>query len=208
MQFPTIHDIIKLCVDQDITIKYLIDHNDFEYPTECNGCHRRDFTPHNKKWKCCKKKCRKKRCICQNTIFFKSKLKIGDVLLIGYCWLSKITNESVLMILGHSSATISNFYIYYRKLIGDSLNQINVTIGGEGIIVEVDKAKFGKRKYNRGHPVEGCWILGGVERTQDRKAFLIEVPDRTADTLLSIIQKYVLPGSIIYTDCFRSYSTL
>ncbi|KAF2352575.1 hypothetical protein FHG87_016671, partial [Trinorchestia longiramus] len=34
-------------------------------------------------------------------------------------------------------------------------------IGGEGIIVEADESKFGKRRYNRGHRIEGIWILNG-----------------------------------------------
>ena len=29
------------------------------------------------------------------------------------------------------------------------------SIGGEGIVVEIDETKMGKRKYNRGHMVEG-----------------------------------------------------
>ena len=37
-------------------------------------------------------------------------------------------------------------------------------IGGPGKVVEIDEAKFGKRKYSRGRMVEGTWILGGIER--------------------------------------------
>lgn len=39
-------------------------------------------------------------------------------------------------------------------------------IGGENIVVEIDKSKFTKRKYNRGHKVSGGWVLkiiGGRE---------------------------------------------
>jgi hypothetical protein len=38
-------------------------------------------------------------------------------------------------------------------------------IGGNGMIVEIDESKFGKRKYSRGHRVEGVWILGMIEKT-------------------------------------------
>ncbi|KAF0987228.1 LOW QUALITY PROTEIN: hypothetical protein HZS_4048 [Henneguya salminicola] len=54
-----------------------------------------------------------------------------------------------------------------------------------------------------GHRVDGAWILGEVERTPERKNFLVEVPDKTADTRT---RTHVLPNSIIHTDCFRSYS--
>ena len=33
-------------------------------------------------------------------------------------------------------------------------------IGGDGIFVQIDEAKFGARKYNRGRRVEGHWVLG------------------------------------------------
>lgn len=55
-------------------------------------------------------------------------------------------------------------------------------------------------------------MLGGIERMEGRgadetKMFLIPVPDRTSETLLTIIKEYVLPGTIM-TDCWPSYSTL
>lgn len=42
------------------------------------------------------------------------------------------------------------YYIYYE--------------GGVGKVFEIDKSKFGRRKYYRGHRVEGQWVFGGVER--------------------------------------------
>uniref|UniRef100_A0A915HUD0 Transposase n=1 Tax=Romanomermis culicivorax TaxID=13658 RepID=A0A915HUD0_ROMCU len=35
-------------------------------------------------------------------------------------------------------------------------------LGGPGKIVEIDESKFGKRKYHRGHRVEGSWIIAGA----------------------------------------------
>ena len=34
----------------------------------------------------------------------------------------------------------------------------DTSIVGENIIVEVDESKLGKRKYNRGHKIEGVWV--------------------------------------------------
>ncbi|KCZ77268.1 hypothetical protein H311_01725 [Anncaliia algerae PRA109] len=36
-------------------------------------------------------------------------------------------------------------------------------LGGDDIIVEIDKSKFCKRKYYKGHHVEGVRIFGIVE---------------------------------------------
>jgi hypothetical protein len=53
-------------------------------------------------------------------------------------------------------------------------------IGGPNETVDIDERKFGRRKYHRGHPVWGKWVLGGVERHYG-KLFLAPVRDRSAD---------------------------
>ena len=50
-------------------------------------------------------------------------------------------------------------------------------IGGIGQVVEIDESKFGKRKYNKGHSVEGQWVFGGIERSSE-KIFLVPVEKR------------------------------
>jgi hypothetical protein len=52
----------------------------------------------------------------------------------------------------------------------------NEKIGGPGIVK--------KRKYHRGHKVEGVWVIGGVERTASRSLFVAVVSDRSALTIL------------------------
>ncbi|KCZ77854.1 hypothetical protein H311_01130 [Anncaliia algerae PRA109] len=39
----------------------------------------------------------------------------------------------------------------------------------------------------------------------DKKCFMVEVPDRTTETIRNILSLYVLPGSMVYTDCFKAY---
>lgn len=80
-------------------------------------------------------------------------------------------------------------------------------IGGIGKVVEIDESKFGKRKYNKGHRVQGQWIFGGIERDTG-KSFLIPVEKRNATTLLTIIKEWIKPGTTIISDCWKAYDCL
>ena len=60
--------------------------------------------------------------------------------------------------------------------------------------------KLGRRKHNLGHRVEGVWGLNGVERTRERRVFLVLVSDRSADALLNVFNRHVRPGSIVMAD--------
>ena len=44
-----------------------------------------------------------------------------------------------------------------------------MVIGGEGIMVEIDESKLGRRKYNRGHRVDGILVVGGIEKTPEKR---------------------------------------
>jgi transposase-like protein len=80
-------------------------------------------------------------------------------------------------------------------------------IGGPNKTVEIDERKFGRRKYHREHPVKGQWVSGGVERGSGR-TFLVPVPDRTADTLVTIIHDWIEPGTTVISDCSGAYHNL
>ena len=73
--------------------------------------------------------------------------------------------------------------------------------------MEIDESKFGKRKYHRGRRVDGVWVFGGIER-ESRRCFMVSVEDRTAVTLISIIKQYILPGTKVMSDCWKSYDML
>lgn len=75
-------------------------------------------------------------------------------------------------------------------------------IGGPGKTVEIDESKFGRRKYHRGHRVEGQWVFGGIERESGR-CFLVPVEDRSAETLVGVIKEWILPGTTIISDCWK-----
>ena len=61
------------------------------------------------------------------------------------------------------------------EVISTSLDENDDIIRGLGIEVQLDESKFGKRKFNRGHYVEGAWMFKGVELTEERKVFLKQI---------------------------------
>lgn len=90
----------------------------------------------------------------------------------------------------------------------DCLGSIDEKIGGPGVIVEIDESLFYKPKNHVGRSLGQGWIFGGVERNNHANAFMVMVPDRTADTLLPIIQQYVHTGTTIISDCWGAYNNI
>jgi ISXO2-like transposase domain len=109
---------------------------------------------------------------------------------------------------GHTKQSVADFSAHFRELVADSLDDVDMIIGGSEIEVQIDETKMGKRKYHRGHSVDGVWVLGGVERTPERKIFAVAVPDRSAETLVAVINRYVAEGSTIVTDLWKGYSNI
>ena len=61
-----------------------------------------------------------------------------------------------------------------------SEQQGGIDESGKSIVVEIDESSFGKVKYHRGHPVEGVWVFGMVERTEARRVCVSIVKRRDA----------------------------
>lgn len=144
----------------------------------------------------------------KGTFFQNAKVPINLILFIGYLWFQRATWSQICNIIGVSEEVTTNYIGFYRQLVSLSLDEEDTIIGGDGIVVEIDETKFGKRKYNRGHRVDGFWVFGGVERTPERKFFSVRVPDRSAITLSELIMRHILPGSIIHSDCWAAYGEI
>ena len=84
---------------------------------------------------------------------------------------------------------------------------LNETGNIEPKIVEIDESKFFHRKYHRGAWREGHWVFGGIERGSNR-CFLVEVEQRDANTLLPLIEDWILPGTKIMSDGWRAYNNI
>lgn len=94
----------------------------------------------------------------------------------------------------------------------DELFEADGLIGGPGCVVKIDESKIGKRKYNRDLMVEGTSIFGMIDITNNNVGrFRIEIctdNKRDAATLIPLIKKYIAPGTMIRSDCWKAYDRL
>lgn len=183
---------------------YLIEEGVFAKSKKCRLCRKNMKIQKNQsRYKC--KKCNRTESIFKKTFFENAKIQLDSLLLFSYLYLIKTPVSGLIEATGHSSATISEWSKFIRQLCGESVNENSLKIGGQNIIVEIDETKLGKRKYHRGHKVDGVWIVAGVERTTEKRFFAVEVESRDTSTITNILRKFVLPGSIVYTDCWKAY---
>lgn len=159
-------------------------------------------------YRCSKRECESETSIRKYTFFFGSRLPCSKIMYIAFCWAHGASWSTTMKMTGHSEHTITNFFSHFRTLVSSSLEEEDCIIGGPGIEIEVDETKLGKRKYQKGHRVDGVWILVGVERTPQRKLFLAKVDDRSANSLLDVISHHVHAGSIILTDMWKGYASI
>lgn len=148
-----------------------------------------------------------KRSVRYGSWFENSRLNIGTILLLTAMWAKGATHAFIMEDLQLSSHTVTDWMSFCREVCVWSLLDSCEMVGGPGITVEIDESKFGKRKFNRGRLVVGAWVFGVVERGSKR-CFMRVVPDRGAQTLLSVIKDWVLPGTTIISDCWRAYDCL
>lgn len=204
-----IDTISELLFDEEKCVQYLVEEGVIASVIQCDSCGREVLCNNKRKtYRCQNRNCRREVTMLKGTFFAQSKLPCRKIMQIAYFWLNKVPATSIVAMTGCSSATVTSFAGHLRELVADSLTEEDCVVGGPGVVVEIDETKLGKRKYERGHRVEGVWVLGGVERTEVGRVFVATIADRSAATLIGVIHRHVLPGSIVFSDMWRGYSGL
>lgn len=201
---PPIRTVWHVFADEQASISFLIEKGVLIYPDHCLSCGG-NVSVHGKICRCTSKDCRKSVSILSRSFFANARISVNDALLLAYLWVAGASYSSALAMSVHSPNTIVDYFGYFRQLAADSLNEEDWKIGGENIIVEVDESKFGKRKNNRGKRIEGAWVIGGIERTEESKFFVRVVKNRNHQTIVDILSDHVLEGSIVHTDLWKGY---
>ena len=143
-----------------------------------------------------------------NSWLINSKLPLETVLEFIYLWSQGFTHSEVMHELKLSKKTVTEWFMFFREACMYCVIDRSEPIGGNRVEVEINESKFGKRKYHKGHRIEGQWVFRGREKYNKRKKLIVSVNNRKAATLLPLIKKWILPGSIIHSDCWKAYSQL
>ncbi|KAL5505298.1 hypothetical protein EMCRGX_G006706 [Ephydatia muelleri] len=136
-----------------------------------------------------------------------SHLSLLSILRIIHLWSTKTPVGKTISEVQVTDHTAVDWYNFIRDICAQYFVDHPTVIGGPGTEVEIDESKFGRRKYNRGRIVDGHWVFGGMERLTG-ECFLVEVEHRDAATLLPLIQQYIRPGSVVYSDEWSAYNQL
>ena len=109
-------------------------------------------------------------------------------------------------LIGVNRNTAAYYFQRLREIIVDELEQESYeTFDGE---IEVDESYFGgARKGSRGRGAAGKVPVFGLLK-RNGKVYTKIIPDASGASLLPIIERKVIPDSIVYSDCWRGYNVL
>ena len=81
-----------------------------------------------------------------------------------------MTNAEIEHELRISHQTIIEWTSFFREVCINDVLHCSEPIGGNGVEVEIDESKFGKRKYHKGHAeLKDSGYLGDVKNTTNQK---------------------------------------
>ena len=102
--------------------------------------------------------------------------------------------------------TAALYFMRLREIIAYELEAETADmLGGE---IEMDESYFcGKRKGKRGRGAGGKIPVFGILKKVG-KVYTKITPDPASATLIPIIERKVIPDSIVYSDCWRGYNVL
>lgn len=151
--------------------------------------------------------CNIRRSIFHNTLFSYSHISPAKVLHLLYfwsqCWLPCDAEIQIQL----SQPTITNYFQAFRDACQEYVDFNSTKIGGQGFIVQIDESQYVKRKNHQGRPLPNTqiWIFGGI-CTATKKIFATPVTDRSAATLLPLIQENIESQTLIMSDQWPAYN--
>lgn len=165
-------------------------------------------------WRCFKKSCKNYGnylSIRKNSFLENYNIKLKYLLLIIYYWSNKMQNKDIVKYVSVGLNAIKRIRKDLIYKIREYYKINPILLGGPGLLVQIDETMLNhKVKAHRGRsPVRQTWASGLVDcSTVPAKGFMCLIEDKSASTILPIINRHVRFHSTIHTDEAKVYHVL
>ncbi|TRY81225.1 hypothetical protein TCAL_10446 [Tigriopus californicus] len=219
-EWLTFPDLVRQTAIEEETICFLVKHGLLSNESMCSSCNAPREIRHSNLvrdhylWVC--PRCYSKQSLRHGSFFTNAKLDLHQVLYFTYGWAYDLPlHFCATQSGGMTEKTATDWANFHRDICQSFVNQ-NHMIGGMFIDengdlqpeeVEIDETLMARAKYHRGRHPAPIWVVGGVTR-RTGNCFMVEVPNRTRQTLEEVIVEHVRGGSRIYTDGWAGYAHL
>lgn len=165
-------------------------------------------------WRCLNTECKHYQTtlsVLHGSFFENSALSPIKTLKIVFYLLKKTKQSNIISFLGVDQKTILRIKKKLIALIKDYFLENPIRLGGANKVVQIDEAKlnFNVKSHRGRSAIAPDWAITMVDvSTFPGRGYAEMVPDRSAATLVPIIESVVRSGSSIHTDEWSAYSTL
>ena len=105
----------------------------------------------------------------ENSWILDVQLSLELIIELIYLWTHKMTNAEIEHELRISHQTMTEWTSFFREVCINDVLHCSQPIGGNGVEVEIDESKFGKRKYHKATELKDSGYLGDVKNTTNQK---------------------------------------
>ena len=170
---------------------------------------RRDITDGHR-WRCPVSTCKKSVSLRSGTFFEQSRLQLRQWIVLMYWWAREYPVKDAAEEAEVDKKTAIQIYQYCHDLCSWRLlnHDSPMMLGGQGVVVQIDESLFRhKPKNHRGRATSReVWVFGLCDTSHSPAlGVMCIVPNRSAQTLLPIIQQHVRTGSVIHSDEWAAY---
>ncbi|MGL5708373.1 MAG: IS1595 family transposase [Aeromonas sp.] len=216
-------DVIKRLINEEAredAIVYLRNWGVLKTQVRCSSCNLILFEKTHKRnrdklgFRCGTKLCIQEKkwiSIRCNSKLAKYSISLQKIIHFLYLYANDYCQKQIKELVGLSESLICKMTKDLRYLAKTYLDNNPVILGGPGVIIQIDESKLNFNvKSHRGHaPIQPIWVFGIVDtRFFPAKGYMEIVPNRSRETLMTIIRRHISEGSIIHSDEWQAYANL
>ena len=162
------------------------------------------------RWRCPWSGCKKSLSLRSGTFFEQSRLQLRQWIVLMYWWACEYPVKDAAEEAEVDEKTAIQMYQYCRDVCSWRIlnHDSPLLLGGPGVVVQIDESLFRhKPKNHRGRATSReVWVFGLCDTSYSPAlGIMCIVPNRSAQTLLPIIQQHVHCGTVIYSDEWAAY---